>query len=614
MDKRISKKGYQYLGKMLLKYLPLIVIIMLLSGLDSFAYTYVPLFIQFIFSALSDPVPSSNLPLWISDIFLKGDTIIKVVVYAAIGLALYQLLRGILKFVAGIYRQTIGQTISRDIRKSLYEHIQTLPYSYHNNSDTGDLIQRCTSDIDVIQNFLCQQLPEIISVFAILFSSLYQMSRINGKLTLVSTIIIPVAFISSFIYCRYVEKKYEKIEESESELMTIMQENIGNVRVVKAFANEYFELKRFEKQNRDYATKNLKLQKTSALFWGIGDATTMAQLMLTMIVSINLVRSGDTSMTIANITAIITLVGSYIWPVRGLGRMIADMGKCSVSGGRIKDILNLNSEFDEDGVLEPIIEGGITFNNVSFKFDDANNLLLKNLNLDIKPGETIAIVGKTGSGKSTIAKILTRLMDYQDGEILIDNTPIRNIRKQYLRSQIGLILQDTFLYSRSVYDNIAITKVNATFDEVKKAAKTSAVHQDIINFEKGYDTIVGEKGATLSGGQKQRVAIARMLLKDKPIVIFDDSLSAVDTETDRLIRKALKESNIQSTVIIITHRITTAKQADRIVVLDNETISDVGTHEELSVRPGLYKKMWDIQKKLEDEFKRVLGEEVELHE
>ena len=173
MEKRISKKGYRYLGKMLLKYLPLIIIIMFLSGLDSFAYTYVPLFIQFIFSVLSDPIPSSNLPTWLTDVFLKGDTTVKIVVYAAVGLALYQLLRGILKFIAGVYRQTIGQTISRDIRKSLYEHIQTLPYSYHNNSDIGDLIQRCTSDIDIIQNFLCQQLPEIISVFAILFSSLY---------------------------------------------------------------------------------------------------------------------------------------------------------------------------------------------------------------------------------------------------------------------------------------------------------------------------------------------------------------------------------------------------------------------------------------------------------
>lgn len=614
MEKRISKIGYKYLGKMLMKYLPLIIIIMLLSGVDSFAYTYVPLFIQFIFSVLSDPIPSSNLPSWLTDLFMRGNETVKIVIYAAVGLAMYQLLRGMLKFISGIYRQTIGQTISRDIRKSLYEHIQTLPYSYHNNSDIGDLIQRCTSDIDVIQNFLCQQLPEIISVFAILFSSLYQMSRINGELTLVSTIIIPVAFTSSFIYCRYVENKYEKIEECEADLMTIMQENIGNVRVVKAFANEYYELKRFEKQNREYATKNLRLQKTSALFWGIGDATTMAQLMLTMLVSISLVRKGDPSMSIANITATITLVGSYIWPVRGLGRMIADMGKCSVSGGRIKEILDKDSEFNIDGEYEPNIKGGITFENVSFKFDDANNVLLKNLNLKIKPGETIAIVGKTGSGKSTIAKILTRLMDYQDGEILIDDVPLRNIKKQYLRSQIGLILQDTFLYSRTVFENIAITKPDVSMEKVVDVAKTSAVHEDIVNFEKGYDTIVGEKGATLSGGQKQRVAIARMLLKDKPIVIFDDSLSAVDTETDRLIRKALKETNVKSTVIIITHRITTAKQADRIVVLDNETISDVGTHNELANRPGLYKKMWDIQKKLEEEFIKILGEEVTSNE
>ena len=239
---------------------------------------------------------------------------------------------------------------------------------------------------------------------------------------------------------------------------------------------------------------------------------------------------------------------------------------------------------------------------------------MKNLNLNVKPGETIAIVGKTGSGKSTIAKILTRLVDYQDGEILIDDVPIRDIRKQYLRGQIGLILQDAFLYSRTVFDNIAITNTLASMEEVTNVAKTSAVHQDIMNFEKGYDTIVGEKGATLSGGQKQRVAIARMLLKEKPIIIFDDSLSAVDTETDRMIRKALKEKNSSSTVIIITHRITTAKQADRIVVLDNETISDVGVHEELASKPGLYQKMWDIQKKLEEEFKKVLGEEVTSYE
>lgn len=609
MQERISKGGYRFLGKTIIKYLPLIIIIMALAGLDSFLYTYVPLFIQFIFSALEKPTPDSNLPVWLMDIFKQGRDVIQIVLFAAIGLALFQLLRGALKFVTGIFREFTGQTISKDTRKNLYEHIQRLPYSYHNNADIGDLIQRCTSDIDVIQNFLCRQLPEIIAVFAVLFSALYQMTRINASLMLVSTIIIPISFTSSFIYCRYVEKKYEEIEEEEAKLMTVMQENIQNVRVVKAFTNELYELTRFEKQNRTYKSKSLRLQRISSLFWGIGDATTMAQMLLTMVVSINLVRSGDSSLGVADITAIITLVGSYVWPVRGLGRTIADMGKCAVSSGRIKEILDIKSEYTVNGTLFPEIKGNISFKDVSFKFDDAKDELLKHLNLEVKAGETVAIVGKTGSGKSTIAKILTRLVDYQDGSLTIDDVELKDIDKQYIRRNIGLILQDAFLYSRSVYDNIGITNKKATKEDIIKVAKTSAVHQDIMGFEKGYNTIVGEKGATLSGGQKQRVAIARMLLNEKPIIIFDDSLSAVDSETDLMIRQALKQREHQSTLIIITHRITTAKQADKIVVIDNNTISDCGTHEELANKPGLYKKMWEIQSKLEEEFLKVLGGE-----
>ncbi len=604
-----SKLGIKYLGKLVLMYLPLLILILVFSMIDSTTYTYVPLFIQYIISTLEKMGPgSANLPVFLTNFFASAETPVKIVLYAAGTLAVFQFFRCIFKFLVSIYRAFFGQKISYKIRKDLYEHIQKLSYSYHNGADTGDLIQRCTSDIDLVQTFIISYMPEVVSVFSVLISAVYQMSKINSDLTLVSLIIIPVSFISSVFFCVYIEKKYEIIEKKEAGLMTIMQENLSNVRVVKAFANERYELDRFTIASKEYSDLNLKLNKTSSLFWGFSDFTTMAQYMLTMIVAINIMIKDPDAISLADVTALMTLVGTYIWPVRSLGRMIGEAGKCVVSAGRINEILHLPSEYLVNGNKTPEISGAIRFENVWFKFDDSDKYLLKGVNFDIKAGETIAVVGKTGSGKSTIAKILTRLNEYQDGNIYLDDVILKDIDKEYLRNNVGLILQDPFLYSKSVYGNIAVTDKNIEAERVYEVARLAAIEKDIKGFDKGYDTIVGEKGATLSGGQKQRVAIARMLLKEKPILIFDDSLSALDTETDLMIRKALKERDASSTMIIITHRITTAKQADRIIVIEDGVISQNGTHEELASVPGLYKKLWDIQGELEKEFMRVLNE------
>ncbi len=604
-----SKLGIKYLGKLVLLYLPLLVLILLFSMIDSTTYTYVPLFIQYIISTLENLGPgSANLPTFLTDFFASGITPVKIVLNAAVCLAIYQFFRCIFKFFVSIYRSFFGQKITYKIRKDLYEHIQTLSYSYHNGADTGDLIQRCTSDIDLVQTFIISYMPEVVSVFSILISAVYQMSKINSDLTLVSLLIIPVSFISSLFFCVYIEKRYEIIEKKEANLMTIMQENLSNVRVVKAFANELYELDRFTEASKEYSRLNLKLNKTSSIFWGFSDFTTMAQYMLTMIVAINIMIKDPTALQVADVTALMTLVGTYIWPVRSLGRMIGEAGKCLVSAGRINEILNIPSEYKVNGKETPAISGAITFDNVWFKFDDTDKYLLKGVNFSVKPGETIAIVGKTGCGKSTVAKILTRLNEYQEGNVYLDDVKLKDIDKQYLRSNVGLILQDPFLYSKSVYGNIAITNKNIDEERVYEVARLAAIEKDIKGFDNGYDTIVGEKGATLSGGQKQRVAIARMLLNEKPILIFDDSLSALDTETDLMIRKALKERDASSTMIIITHRITTAKQADRIIVLEDGVITQDGTHDTLANVPGLYKKLWDIQGELEKEFMKVLNE------
>ena len=604
---KTNKLGFRYLCQLTIRYLPLILLLMLLVAVDSATYSYVSMFIKYIIAVLDGEIVKTTLPTFVINIFESGGTVILKVIYASIGLAVYQIIRGAMKFITGCYRQILGETISKNIRKQMYEHIQNLSYSYHNNVDTGDLIQRCTTDNEVIKNFLSMQLPEVVSTFAILIFAAYQMASINKTLMLVSLLIIPVSFTMSILYCLYVEKKYAVIEDEEAKLLTIIQENLSGVRVVKAFANEKYENEKFERQSKKYSDLNLALNKKSALFWGFNDFLSMAQYLLVTIISIYLAMN-STSINSSDIIALLMLVGSFIWPVRSLGRMIGECGKSFVAAGRIKEVLNYKSEYENDSKNTPEITGQISFNNVSFKFDDTDQHLLSNLSFDINPGETIAIIGKTGSGKSTIAKILERFYDYQDGSITLNGNELREINKKYIRTKVGLILQEPFLYTRSVYDNIAITNPEISEKEVHKVAKISAIEKDIKSFEKGYQTLVGEKGTTLSGGQKQRISIARMLLLDKPILIFDDSLSAVDTETDLMIRQAIQRRDNKSTMIIITHRITTAKQADKIIVLENGTASQIGTHETLANVDGLYKKLWDIQGAIEEEFMKMLDE------
>ena len=295
-------------------------------------------------------------------------------------------------------------------------------------------------------------------------------------------------------------------------------------------------------------------------------------------------------------------IGMLVWPIRGLGRIIGDFGKATVATRRIDEILDIPDDFDKDGSLEPEIKGNIEFKNVKFHYPENSDHLLNGVNFTINEGETVAIVGKTGSGKSTIANLLVRLLEVEEGEIFVNGINIKDVKKKWIRSNIGIILQDPFLYTKTVYDNINIGKTKYTRDDVVKAARIAAIDKDITKFDGGYETLVGEKGVTLSGGQKQRIAIARMLLLDKPVLIFDDSLSAVDTKTDLMIRNALKEKSKKLTSIIITHRITTAKEADKIIVLENGKVSMIGTHEELAHKEGLYKTLWDIQGSLESSF------------
>jgi ATP-binding cassette subfamily B protein len=334
-----------------------------------------------------------------------------------------------------------------------------------------------------------------------------------------------------------------------------------------------------------------------SFFWSSTDFLSFIQFFIIAIIGIIYASKGIISLGIY--TAFLAYAGNIIWPMRQLGRLVGDFSKTVVSVSRLDHIMSNPGEYvDETNKMTPEIKGDVEFKNVSFKFADSKEDQIIDVSFKAKQGETIAIIGKTGSGKSTLMNLLIRLLDYQKGQILVDGIEIKDIEKHHLRRNVGVILQEPFLFSKSVEENIKISDMAVDNNKVSSVAKIAQVHNDIMNFEKGYQTLVGERGVTLSGGQKQRVAIARMLLKPKPILVFDDSLSAVDTETDVQIRKALQKEWKSSTVFIITHRITTAAEADRILVIADGQIKESGKHDELINREGLYKNIWKIQSQI----------------
>ncbi|MBO4666886.1 MAG: ABC transporter ATP-binding protein, partial [Bacilli bacterium] len=562
-------------------------------------YSYVPQFVKYVFDYILDNTGAANtLPKFVLNFFGNYEGI-KAMVIVATTLVLYQLFRGILMFVNGVCRGSLSEHIAFDMRKKLYSHIQDLSYSYHNSLDTGDFIQRCTSDIDTIKSFISANMPELFYIFTSIIAGGIQMASINVNIMLVSLAGLPITVIFGIIFFKIIEKKFEEIEEYEADMTSCLEESVNGVRVVKAFAKEKYEIDKFDKKNEKFATESYRLTKKMAIYWGFSDGFVTLQYAITLGYCIYLARTG---LSVGDLIVCISYISMLVYPIRNLGRIITNFGKATVAAKRVDEILVEKTEYVTNGTLTPEIKGNIEFIDVRFKFEDSDKYLLNGLSFKINQGESVAIIGKTGSGKSTIANLLVRMMEINDGQILIDGVDIRDIDKHYLRNHIGIILQDPFLYQNTIYENISIASPTSNKEDVYKAASLAQIHNDILTFDEGYDTLVGEKGVTLSGGQKQRVAISRMLLLNKEVLLFDDSLSAVDTKTDLGIRNALKEHNKELTSIIITHRITTAKECDKIIVIENGKVSAMGTHDELASIPGLYKELWDIQGALEDEF------------
>ncbi len=492
----------------------------------------------------------------------------------------------------------------KKLRDNLYGHIQRLSFQWHTAHATGDIIQRCTSDVEVIRTFVCNQLMEVVRTVFLVTLYTVIMLRMNWRLALVSLAFIPVTGIASGVFYGKISSRFKVADEAEGELTTCAQENLTGVRVVRAFGRERFEIDRFGKKNDHFSALWVELGKVLSVYWASGTLLTSLQVMA--VIAAGTVEAVNGGISLGDFLAFVTYNSALAWPVRSLGRVLSDMSKAGVSMDRVGYILNAAEEEDGPDAKRVRLGGDIVFDHVTFGYEGQK--VLEDVSFTIPWGSTFAILGGTGSGKSTLVHLLDRLYDLGEGQgsVTIGGVDIRDISREELRRQIGLVLQEPFLFSQTIRENIAATRPDATEEELRRCAQIACVDEAITELADGYDTVVGERGVTLSGGQKQRVAIARMLLQNAPVMVFDDSLSAVDAETDAKIRTALKQRMAQATVILISHRVTTLMQADRILVLDGGRVADVGTHAELISRPGIYKEIYDIQMSSDD---RALIEE-----
>ena len=545
---------------------------------------------------------SVSLPGWTERFFsiqkARSDPAYSLMLSAA-AILLVAVLSGICNYISRMNVAKASESFVKSLRDSLFAHIQRLPYSWHNQQQTGEIIQRCTSDVDVIRNFISNQLLEVFRTVFLIMVSLMIMFSMNVKISLVALAFIPIVVGYSGIFYSKIAKRFRLADEAEGELSSTVQENLTGVRVVRAFGREQYEIERFDKRNNRFAALWIRLGRLLSAYWGIGDLITGLQILTVIVMGVMEAVGG--TITLGEFLAFVSYNATLVWPVRGLGRILSEMSKAGVSIERVAYILDAEEEHDVPDAVQPPMDGDITFHHINYSYE-GQKPVLKDIDFTIPSGSTFAILGGTGSGKSTLMHLLNRLYDLppECGSITVGGVDIAEIKRSWLRKNIGMVLQEPFLFSRTIEENIRATRPGASLDEVRHAAQIACVDNAVDDFANGYDTIVGERGVTLSGGQKQRVAIARMLMQQAPIMVFDDSLSAVDSETDAQIRAALKQNLGKSTVILISHRITTLMQADRILVLNDGMMEEFGTHEELIHHNGIYKSIYDIQMSSDD--------------
>lgn len=547
------------------------------------------------------------LAYFVDDV-LASERLLQILPWIAAGFIGLALLQGGLTFISGRLAAQTAEGITRQVRDFLYDHLQRLTFSYHDRMQTGELLQRATSDVDTVRRLFAEQLigsGRIILLFVVNFAALLSL---NVTLALYSVVVIPVVIIISIYFFVKVGDVFEAFQEQEAILSNRLQENVTGVRVVKAFARQAYEIKRFDADNWEKFVRGRRLTGMHATYWPGTDIICGLQTLAGLY--IGAVMAIDGVITVGVYLAYVGLVGQIIWPIRNLGRLIADSSTGIVAFGRLQQIIRQEREPWTQGThrLEEQLRGHVRFEHVDFAYD-ADTPVLYDIDFEVLPGQTVALLGATGSGKTSLVNLLPRFYDYTAGRITIDGMELKEIQRRSLRQQIGIVMQEPFLFSASIRDNIAYGVNRAvTQEEVEAAARAADVHDVIMSFPNGYDTLVGERGVTLSGGQKQRVTLARTLLKDPAILILDDATSSVDTETEAAIREALGGLTQARTTFVIAHRIQSVMTADLILVMENGRIVQRGTHETLMAQPGVYRQTYDLQARIEEELEADLAQ------
>ena len=564
-------------------------------AVSAFAKTLTYLLLRY----FADTILGQNAPI-------GGDLNRTLILIAAgfIGLALFE---GGFSYISGRLSAYTAEGVTRRVRDFLFDHIQRLNFTYHANTPTGDLIERCTSDVDALRRFFSEQaigVGRIVLLFVINFLAILTLS---WKLGWASIIVVPIILVVSLWFFKKVTKAYEKYQEQEALLSTTLQENLTGVRVFKAFARQEYEKDKFEKDNWEKFVRGRRLLRMHSLFWPLSDILCGAQMLGGFIFAAILAINGE--ITVGTYLAYVGLVVWLIWPMRNLGRLIVQTSTGMVSYGRLMEIVRQEREPLTEGRIraQGPASGEIVFEDVSFEYE-ADVPVLKNVSFRCEPGQAIALLGSTGSGKTSLVNLLPRFYDYTGGSLRLDGAELKDYPREYLRKQIGIVEQEPFLFSRSIRENITYgVGRDVSQDEIEKAAKAAAVHEVILTFPDGYDTLVGEKGVTLSGGQKQRVAVARTLLKNPRILILDDSTSSVDTETEAEIRSALNALMQDRSTFIIAHRIQSVMNADLILVMDKGKVVQMGKHDELVAQDGMYRQIYEIQTRIDIELEEEIA-------
>lgn len=532
----------------------------------------------------------------------------RALIFAGIAVVAVTGVGGVFMYLKGRWTSQASESIARTLRMRLYDQLQHLPVAYHDKAQTGDQVQRCTSDVDTVRLLFASQAIEIARACILLLVGLPLMFWMDWKLALVAIAVLPIIVTFALIFFGRVRSTFKQMDDAEGALTATLQENLTGIRVVRAFARQEFESKRFAEKNITHKALNDRMFVVMAAYWALSDFMSFAQGALVLF--FGAWRVANDQMTVGTLVAFLSYMGLYLWPVRQMGRVLTELGKATVSMGRIQEILDAEREADPSETpagLPERVNGDLRIEQISLNFGEAR--ILQDVSLHIPAGQTLAIVGPSGGGKSTLMQLLLRLHDYQHGRILLDGFEIAKLPRKYVRQQFGVVMQEPFLYSKTLKENIRLGRHTADDAEIIESSTIASIHESIQGFDRQYDTLVGERGVTLSGGQRQRVAIARAILRDAPVLILDDALSAVDTHTETMILDSLKRRRGKHTTIVIAHRLSTLMHADQIAVLEGGKVTQLGTHEQLIADEGLYRRLWQIQTALEEDLSKELAGE-----